>query len=417
MLAPVASPTPLPEPQPLPNHVDLAVIGAGLVGLATARALTQQTSLRVAVLETEDRVAAHQSGHNSGVIHAGLYYEPGSLRARLCRAGRAELLELCASRGLPWRTPGKLVVAVHDDERPRLSALHARGLANGLEGLELLDATALARLEPELAGVAALLVPETGITDYRAVARALADELIADGASVDTGRRLLAVRDEGSELLLTTSAGPLRCRHLVACAGLQADRVARLCGVPPGVTIVPFRGQYRRLVAGRESLVRHLVYPVPDPSLPFLGVHFTPTVDGRVEIGPDAVLALARHGYRRGTLDLADLWAIVNSPGAWRLVRRLWRRGFGEWLRARSEPAALAAMQRLLPGLGAADVEHAGSGVRAQAVTPAGELVDDFLVEHGPRSLHVLNAPSPAATASLAIGRHVAGLAREAFSL
>lgn len=397
-----------PRPRPLRRPAaDLVVVGGGVVGCATARALAG-AGPAVTLLEAEGRLAAHQSGHNSGVLHAGLYYAPGSLKARLCREGRADLLAFCAEQDLPHRITGKLVVAVDAAELPALDELARRAAANGLRGVRRLAPADWAGREPAVAGVAALLVPDTGIVDYAAVTAALASDAARRGADVRTDATLLAVREEPGRLVLETSDGVLTTRGLVACAGLQADRVARLCGLDPGLVVVPFRGEYQQLAAGREDLVRGPVYPVPDPAFPFLGVHFTPTLDGRVEIGPNAVPAGARHGYRRGAVDAADLAALVTWPGWWRLGRRLWRRGLTEWLTARSRRASLAAMRRLVPSLTAADVVPGGSGVRAQVVDRRGALVDDFRWARGPRSLHVLNAPSPAATASLAIGREVA---------
>ncbi|MCB9897008.1 MAG: L-2-hydroxyglutarate oxidase [Planctomycetes bacterium] len=399
------------------RRVDLVVVGAGVVGLATARALhARRPEASLLVLEAEGAVGRHQTGHNSGVVHAGLYYEPGSLKARLCRAGRAALLELCAARDVPHEVCGKLVVACDDVEHARLDALEARGRANGLVGLERLDARQLGEREPHVRGVAALFVPETGIVDFGAVARALADELRTAGVEVRTDAALLglagadgAAGTRPGPLRLATTAGEIEAGFVVACAGLQADRVARGLGADPGATIVPFRGEYKRLVPARRGLVRrHLIYPVPDPAYPFLGVHFTRTVGGEVEIGPDAVLALSRHGYRKGDVDREDVLEMLKSGGVRRMLLQRWRRGLSELLRARSRGLSLAAMRRLVPELRDGDVEPARCGVRAQAVRPDGTLIDDFHMVRGPRSLHVLNAPSPAATASLAIGGHVA---------
>lgn len=393
---------------------DLAVIGGGIVGVSTALALSR-AGKSVVLLEAEGQLARHQSGHNSGVIHAGLYYAPGSLKARLCREGRRELLALCADAGVPSRQCGKLVVATEPSELPRLDELERRGRANGLVGLTRLGPDEIAHHEPHVRGLAALHVPESAVTDFAAVARAIASLATRHGAFLAANARLQAVRDEPGQLLLSTRGGEFRARALVGCAGLQSDRVARLCGVDPGVTVVPFRGEYHRLVSGREGLIRGLVYPVPDPAFPFLGTHFTSTVTGRVEIGPNAVPTADRHGYRRGAFNLADTWALVSAPGWWRMVRRFGRRGLTELIHSRSRRATLRGMTRLVPELQPQDIERAGAGVRAQVVTPEGKLVDDFHIVAGPRSLHVINAPSPAATASLAIGRHVCQLAQEAF--
>jgi len=399
---------------PSPSLFDVAVIGGGIVGASTALALAR-AGRSVVLLEAEGRLAPHQSGHNSGVIHAGLYYAPGSLKARFCREGREELLALCASAGLPLRQCGKLVVATEPSELPRLDELERRGRANGLVGLTRLGPDGIAHHEPHVRGLAALHVPESAITDFAAVTRAIGTLAARHGAVLAMDAKLRAVHDEPGRLVLETSDGDFRARALVGCAGLQSDRVARLCGLNPGVTVVPFRGEYHRLVAGREGLIHGLVYPVPDPAFPFLGTHFTSTVTGQVEIGPNAVPIADRHGYRRGAFDLRDTWALVSAPGWWRMARRFGRRGLSELIHARSRRATLRSMARLVPELQQQDIERARAGVRAQVVTPAGKLVDDFHIVAGARSLHVINAPSPAATASLAIGRHVCQLAMEAF--
>ncbi len=387
---------------------DVAVVGGGIVGLATARALASRPGRSVVVLEAEPKLALHQSGRNSGVVHSGLYYRPGSLKARLCREGAEALLHFCAERGLPHRRPGKLVVAATPGELPRLDELERRGRANGLAGLRRLRAGELAEREPHAAGAGALWVPQTGVVDFAEVCEALAGDLRRAGGVVRTGARLGSARAAGGVWALETAAGAVECRFLVACAGLQADRVARLCGLAPGLAIVPFRGDYWRLVAGRRHLVRGLVYPVPDPALPFLGVHWTRRIDGAVEAGPSAVPALAREGYRRSSFSLRDALALVGDPGVWRLARRHWRTGAAEIRRAVSRGAFATAAARLVPEVRPADLERAGSGVRAQAVERTGALVDDFRILEGERSLHVLNAPSPAATAALAIGRELA---------
>lgn len=389
---------------------DLVVVGGGIVGLATARALAERLGEpgRVLVLEAEGDVADHQTGHNSGVIHSGLYYAPGSLKARLCAEGREETFAFCAAHGVPHARCGKLVVAVRPDELARLDALEDRGRANGLLGLERLGPAEIADREPHAAGLGALWVPETGVTDYRRVAAALVRELEARGARVMTGARLMGVDRDPDGLELRTTAGPVRARLLVGCAGLSSDRVARLCGLEPGVSIVPFRGEYHRLRPERAHLVRHLIYPVPDPRFPFLGVHFTRGIDGTVHVGPNALLALARHGYGRGAFALRDAAETLGNPAVWRLMLRYWRIGAGEIVRALSRRALARALAAMVPAIRSADLEPAGAGVRAQALDPSGALVDDFRIVEADRMVHVLNAPSPAATAALAIGRHVA---------
>lgn len=397
---------------------DVAVVGGGIVGLAAAyRLLARRPGLRLVLLEKEPEVALHQSGRNSGVVHAGLYYPPGSLKARLCREGRAELERFCEEHGVAYRRCGKLVVAAREEELPRLAELRARGEANGLRGLAELGPERLRELEPHATGLRALHVPETGIVDFRRVALALAEEVRARGGEVLLGRRVTGVRRLGDELVLETSAGPVLAWNLIACAGLQSDRLARAAGAPERMRIIPFRGDYLALRPHARHLVRGLIYPVPDPALPFLGVHLTRRIDGQVWAGPNAVLALARERYGRASVDARDLVETLTWPGFRRLVRRHLRAGLAELLRDRSKAAFLAACRRLVPELGPEDVEWGPSGIRAQTVLPSGELADDFVVQAAPRMLHVRNAPSPAATASLAIGRVLAEDAVARFDL
>jgi L-2-hydroxyglutarate oxidase len=391
---------------------DVVVVGGGIVGLATALALLGRYRVSLAVVEAEPHLAAHQSGRNSGVIHSGLYYPPGSLKARLCAAGREALYRFLDEEGLPYRRSGKLVVAVTAGELPRLDELERRGRANGLAGLVRLSAGEIREREPEAAGVAALWVAETGLVDFAAVAERIAARVAAGGGEVWTGARVVRVTRErsGGGLAVDTTRGALLAGGLVNCAGLQSDRVARLAGARPEVRIVPFRGDYLELAPGAPWPVAVPVYPVPDPRFPFLGVHLTPTLDGRVEVGPNAVLALDRHGYRRGSVALPDAWATLSYPGFWRLAVRHARYGAGEVWRSLSRRAFVRAVRRLAPGLGPADFVRGWSGVRAQALDRRGNLVDDFHVVRGERAVHVLNAPSPAATAALAIGREIADL-------
>lgn len=395
------------------SSFDVAVAGGGLVGLATALALLEERggNVSLVLLEAEPELAAHQSSHNSGVIHAGLYYRPGTLKAQTCREGRAALYRFCAEQGVPHKRVGKLVVAVSSDELPRLAELEARGRANGVDGLRRVEAAELREWEPHATGVAALWVPETGVVAFADVAAAIAREVRARGGEIRTSSRVLATRADGSELVITTTGGDVRAALLVNCAGLQADRLARACGVDPGVLIVPFRGEYYELVPDRRDLVRHLIYPVPDPRLPFLGVHFTHTIDGRVEAGPNAVLALKREGYRGWDVSPRDIAETLAFGGFWRMAARFARTGVAELARSLSKRAFVTALQRLVPSLRPEDVVPGGSGVRAQAIDRSGRLLDDFCIVEGKRSIHVVNAPSPAATASLAIGRHLAARA------
>jgi L-2-hydroxyglutarate oxidase len=394
---------------------ECVIIGGGIVGLGTAYALRQTLREGLVVLEAEGEVAAHQTGHNSGVIHSGLYYRPGSLKARNCVAGREALYRFCAEHGVPHERCGKLVVAVNRDEVARLDELERRGRANGLTGLRRLAAEGIAEHEPHVRGVAALLVPETGIVHYPDVARTYAREVEASGGRVETGTRVLAVVRDGPDMVIETTRGRWRTRTLINCAGLQADRVARLCGATPRVVVVPFRGEYYELLPGRWHLVRNLVYPTPDPRFPFLGVHFTRMIRGGVEAGPNAVLALKREGYRRTDVSLRDLAEMARFGGAWRMAGRFWRNGVHEYWRSWSTAAFVRALQRLIPELTRDDVRRAGAGVRAQALDSHGHLVDDFSFEEADRMVHVLNAPSPAATASLSVGQTVADLASRRF--
>ena len=407
----------------IPDHCDVAVIGGGIVGMATAMALTERTRATVVVLEAEDHLAAHQTGHNSGVIHSGLYYKPGSLKAQNCVAGREALYRFCAAHGIAHERCGKVVLAVHERELPRLEELERRGRANGLAGLRRLGPEEIREHEPHARGVAGLFVPDTGIVDYTAVTEAYAGCVRAAGGSVVTGTRVMACRRDSSpggaaaELVLETEQGALRCGALVNCAGLHSDRVARLCGVEPGVCIVPFRGEYYDLVPEKHGLVRNLIYPVPDPRFPFLGVHFTRMVRGGVEAGPNAVLAFKREGYGRANFSLRDTGELLAYPGFWRMGLHHWRMGLHESWRSTSSGAFLAALRRLVPEITRADVRRAGAGVRAQALGPDGRLCDDFLIVEAERMIHVLNAPSPAATASITIGRTIAERAAARFGL
>lgn len=389
------------------DRFDVAVVGGGLVGLASALALSA-AGRRVVVLEAEPHVAAHQSGHNSGVIHAGLYYRPGSLRAHLCREGREALFDFCAAEGVPHVRSGKLVVATAEEELPALEELARRAEVNGLASPERLDGRAVRDLEPAVAAVAGLWVAETGLVDFAEVARALARRLQHAGVSLLLGTRLQAVRIDAGGLTIRTTQGQVVSGHLLNCGGLQADRIARLCGVEPGVRIIPFRGEYWELVPAARDIVRHPVYPVPNPAFPFLGVHLTPRIDGRVEAGPNAVLAWRREGYHRGAFSARDAAEMLSFPGFWRLVARTWQVGLGEMARSWSQAQFVQAVRRLVPSLRADHLVRGGTGVRAQAVDGEGRLVDDFVLQEGEHSLHVLNAPSPAATAALAIGREIA---------
>jgi L-2-hydroxyglutarate oxidase LhgO len=393
------------------SRVSVAVIGAGIVGLATAyRLIERRPDLRVTVLDKEAVVGQHQTGHNSGVIHRGIYYRPGSLKADLCVRGAADMEAFCATHDIPVQRCGKLIVALESNEIAGLSELHARGTANGVPDLELVGPERLMEIEPHAVGLCGLHSPSTSIVDFRQVTEALRDELLARGVEMSLGRELQAIEERSSELVLRTSAGDMQADRLVACAGLQSDRVAKAGGVerPDGVRIVPFRGDYFLLRPERADLCRGLIYPVPDPALPFLGVHLTHRVDGSVWLGPNAVLAFAREGYRPGTISITDLGALVGFPGFWRMGLRYWRTGVGEVWRTSRRSSFLAALRRYVPEMTADDLLPGPAGVRAQAVAADGTLVDDFVFAESARQLHVLNAPSPAATSSLAIGSVIA---------
>jgi L-2-hydroxyglutarate oxidase len=390
-------------------RVDVAIAGGGIVGLATAlKVLERAPSLSVVVLEKEKEVAAHQTGHNSGVIHSGLYYKPGSEKARTCVEGRRLLVEFCQKYGVPYEICGKLVVATKASELPALAALERRAGENGLTGLRTLAPTEFRKIEPHAAGLRALFVPVTGIVDYRAVSAKYAELIAAAGGRVRTGARVTALSSSASEVRILAGGEEIEAGLAVNCGGLQSDRLARLQGAEPGLRIVPFRGDYHRLVPDRAGLVKNLIYPVADPRFPFLGVHFTRMIGGGAEAGPNAVPALAREGYTRTSFDLYDAWDTFTYPGFWRMAVRHMGMGLGEIHRSFSKRAFVKALQRLMPDLREEDLEEGGSGVRAQAMLPDGRLEDDFrIVTHG-RAIHVLNAPSPAATASLAIGERIA---------
>jgi L-2-hydroxyglutarate oxidase len=387
---------------------DVAIVGGGIVGLATARALCLEHGLHPIVLEAENSLAAHQTGHNSGVIHSGLYYAPGSSKARDCVAGRDALYAFCREQGVAHERCGKLVVATSEAEAAVLLELEQRGRANGLDGIRRVAGHAIPDFEPHVRGQAALWLPDTGIVDFSRVAKAFARELWQGGAEIRVGARVRKIERPAGRFILHFDGERVQARRLVNCAGLQCDRVARMCGLDPGLRIVPIRGEYSRLVAGREALIRNLVYPVPDPRLPFLGVHFTRRIDGTVDVGPNAVPAFSRSGYRRGSLSPRDLLSFVTYPGFWRMAARHWRYGAAEMRRSLSKTAFVADARRLVPDLAAADLVRHGCGIRAQAVDPDGSLVADFRILAGDGMVHVLNAPSPAATASLALGRAIA---------
>ena len=387
---------------------DYLVIGGGVVGLATAwRLQTMQPGSRVCVLEKEPEVGSHQSSHNSGVLHCGLYYKPGSTKAILAVRGIRQMVEFCREADIDHEVCGKLVVACNDTELERLRKLEERGRQNGLEGIEFLGREAMLEREPNVGGIAALRVPQEGIVDYPAVCSELKRRITANGGDVQTGARVTRLKQCGGEWIATTPKGEFAGRYLVNCAGLHCDRVAGLAGEKRETRIVPFRGEYYKLVEGSEGLVRHLIYPVPDPQFPFLGVHFTRLIHGGIEAGPNAVLAFAREGYRKTDVNVRDLWDAVTYSGLWRFVVKYPRMTALELWQSLSKRRFCKALQKLVPIIRVTDIEPGGAGVRAQAMAREGNLIQDFCLIQRPAALHVLNAPSPAATASLAIGEEI----------
>jgi L-2-hydroxyglutarate oxidase len=400
------------------SRCDVIVVGGGIVGLAVALEITQRfPRLRLLLLEKEDRVGRHQSGHNSGVIHSGVYYKPGSQKAKLCVEGARAMIEFCRTHAIPHQICGKVIVATQEEEFPRLEELRRRGEANGLTGLQMIAPEQLREIEPHASGLRALIVPSTGITDYAMVSEKYAELIRDQGGTILTSTAVTGLRNLTDEMVVETSGPAFSTTYLINCAGLFSDRVAGMAGGKRDVIIVPFRGEYYDLIPQRSSLVRALIYPVPDPQFPFLGVHFTRRVGGTVDAGPNAVLAFRREGYHRTDFSLRDLSSSLAFPGFWRMAAKHWRSGLDEFHRSFSKPAFLRALQRLLPELRAEDLIPGGSGVRAQALRRDGTLVDDFQFVPSGRMLHVLNVPSPAATASLVIGQSIVRTAGERWGL
>ena len=406
------------------SQYDLTIIGGGILGLATALKIARaHADIKLLILEKEAELARHQTGNNSGVIHSGLYYRPGSLKAKSCVSGRKELMGFCDANAVPYEICGKVVVATSQEELPRLEELHRRGQANGLEGLEIVGPERLRELEPYATGVKALFVPETGIVDYKKVAAAYAEKVRDANGDIRLRQQVLGIIDGREEIVLQTSGGDYRTRFLINCCGLQSDIVAQMM---PGMSraegeeehrIIPFRGEYYKIAPERQFLVKNLIYPVPDPTFPFLGVHFTRMARGGVEAGPNAVFAYAREGYSHTDINLSDLWRTVSFKGFWAITAKYWQTGCGELYRSLSKKAFVRALQKLLPEIRESDLVAGGAGVRAQAVSAGGALVDDFIIKHSRRAIHVLNAPSPGATASLAIGQQISEMAEKNFGL
>jgi L-2-hydroxyglutarate oxidase LhgO len=396
---------------------DIAIIGGGIIGLATARALGERSpGARLVILEKEDKLATHQTGNNSGVIHSGIYYKPGSYKAKLCVEGKGLMLEFCQKHGIRVDHVGKVIVATSQAELPRLQTLYERGIANGVP-VEMIDPAQLREIEPHASALRAIRSPSTAIVDYKEVCAAMTRELTGGGVVIETGARVTSIARTAGGIDVVTPRAIVRARRIVNCAGLYSDVVARMAGARVDVRIIPFRGEYYMIRPERQDIVRGLIYPVPDPEFPFLGVHLTRTVHGEVEAGPNAVLAFAREGYRFGRVSPGELAGTLAYGGFWNMARRYWRMGSYEMYRSLSKGAFVRALQRLVPALRPEDVTRGGAGVRAQAVSPDGSLVDDFRIVADADAIHVLNAPSPGATASIAIGRHIANLATTTFGL
>lgn len=389
------------------NQFDIAIIGAGIVGLATAlEFIRSHPTASLLVLEKEDRVAAHQSGHNSGVIHSGIYYKPGTNKARMCVQGAREMVQFCREHDLPHEVCGKVIVATGDEEVPGLQELYRRGVANGVPGVRLLNAQELREIEPHVAGVQGIHIPDAAITDYALVCKRMA-EIVRDHAALRLNARVTGLKHRDGKTVIETSAGEFTAGYVVNCAGLQSDLISRMAGARTNLRIVPFRGEYYEIAADKQDFVRGLIYPVPNPKYPFLGVHFTRKIQGGVTAGPNAVLAFKREGYARTSFSLADSLDLASFAGFWKMAAKVWREAAGEYYRSWSKRAFIKDMQRLMPELSMQDIQPGGSGVRAQALESTGQLADDFRFVDTEGMLHVCNVPSPAATASLVIGREI----------
>ena len=387
---------------------DITVIGGGIVGTATALSILKEKKLRLLLIDKENSLAAHQTGNNSGVIHSGLYYKPGSLKATNCAVGREMMYSYCKEHNLPYDKCGKIVVATTAEEIPALNLLEERGIANGLNGLRRLTAEEIKEHEPYANGIDGLFVPQTGIVDYVAVTNKYAELINADGGEIKLNSKVNSVAKDRNEFVLSTQSEEYRTRFIVNCAGLQSDRIAKLCGVNPGLQIIPFRGEYYTIKKEKQYLVKNLIYPVPDIKFPFLGVHFTRMINGKVEAGPNAVLAFKREGYSKTDFSLQDLMEMGLYPGFWKMASKFYKMGIQEFRRSFSKELFVKSLQKLIPEIRSEDIEVGGSGIRAQALEQNGKLVDDFRIIEAMGMIHVLNAPSPAATASLSIGKTIA---------
>ena len=397
---------------------DVAIIGGGIIGLAIGLEITQRyPRCRVGIIEKEEKLALHQTGHNSGVIHSGIYYRPGTQKARFCVSGVSSLIQFCEENGIEYKRSGKVILATDESEIRRLEQLYERGIANGVEGLELIGPERLEEIEPHVKAKRALYSPGTGIVDFIEVANAYADGIRAGGGEVMTDCEVVGISSSGRARFLETTQGTLGSKCLINCAGLYADKIARMAGTQPQVRIIPFRGEYFTLRRESRYLVKGLVYPVPDPKLPFLGVHFTKNIRGEVEAGPSAVLTFSREGYKKTDFSFSEAMGTLRYPGFWAMSRRFWRTGLSEINRSMRKRVFLRDLQRLLPGIEDEDLAPGWSGVRAQAIDARGRLLDDFYIQESRGTIHILNAPSPGATSSLSIGKYVAGMAARSFDL
>lgn len=387
---------------------DILVIGAGIVGLAAGLELcTRFPNHSIAIIDKEESIAAHQTSHNSGVIHSGIYYKPGSLKARLCVEGAAAMIRFCEENEIPYELCGKIIVATSQNEVPRLEELYRRGTGNGIADLKMISSREILELEPYATGIRGIYVPQTGIIDYQRVAGKYAELIVARGGKVLLSHAVIGLKRSKSEMIVETACGEIAARLVINCAGLQSDRMSRLAQARLDLQIVPFRGEYYDLVPSKASYLKGLIYPVPDPRFPFLGVHFTRRICGGVEAGPNAVLAFKREGYARSSFNCKDVMDYGTFPGFWRMAAKYWKMSVGEYYRSWSKAAFVRALQRLMPSITEDDLVPGGSGVRAQALNGRGELLDDFYFAYSDRMVHVCNVPSPAATASLAVGKHI----------
>ncbi len=400
------------------QNYNIVIVGAGIIGLATAMTLAKEyPRYKIAVLEKDVDVALHQTGHNSGVIHAGIYYAPGTQKANFCSVGGRLLREFCDDHDIEYEMCGKLIVAINDEEIPRLEDLFQRGTANGAEGLEMVGQERLRELEPYAAGVKAIYSPNTGIVDFKRVSDAYAIEYRENGGDLFTNTAVHNISKRGGKIILETSRGEIETERVINCAGLHADSVARMMGVDPGLRIVPFRGEYFSIKPEKEHMVKGLIYPVPNPSMPFLGVHFTKRITGGVEAGPNAVLAMAREGYKKTDFNFKDIMGMFTFPGFWKMSATYWKIGVDEQYRSLRKSVFLKSLQTLMPDIQMEDLAEPGGGVRAQAVDKSGNLLQDFAISETENAIHVLSAPSPGATSSLTISRYIVDMAQKSFEL